>query len=868
MSYLKLRYKLKKHIGIVILMLFAVVLNAQDIDNQKDTTVVAQDSLVADTLRAKQKTTFEDKIDYSAEDSLVFLVKDKLIFYYKSAKIDYQDIKLKSGFIKIDLNTNVLHANGVPDSLGTLVEEPVFTDKKDEFKSRKMAYNFKTKKGVVYDVITEQSEGYIHGEQVKIYANKHMHIKNGKFTTCDLEHPHFYIGLSKAIVIPGKKIVSGPLHFVIADIPTPLALPFGFFPNNTKNTSGILIPSYGYDRRGYYLKSGGIYLALSQYVDLELRSEIFSYGSWGVSASSNYKRRYKYSGNFSLTYSKNVEGEPDLSDYKKSTSFWVKFNHRQDPKSNPNSSFSANVSFGSSNNQQYNAVNVKDYVNTTRSSSVSYTHAVRGSPFKFSLSASGTQNTKTHRISLDLPNMSFNVQRQYPFRHGKGGAKMRWYEKIELRYDANLKNTVSTLDSLLFTPSAKFRSGFKQSIPISASYKLGKFFTFNPQVNYVGILTPNSINKYWQEEELVNGELIEAHVVTDTVRGVKYAHSFDPSLSFSANVPIYGMYIFSEKAKIQAIRHVITPSVSMSLRPDMRSINPDYYRSFYKMEKGNYPDGYTIYDAGVEEYTIFDNAYYKLPRAREGAGSVNISIRNNLEMKVRKETDSVPELKKIKLIENLTFRTSYNIFADSLRWSNLTMSGSTKILNMFSITFGGTLNPYAYDSTGRTFNQFEWQRSRKLGRISRASISANVALSPMSFQKNKSKNKKQTGGFTDGYANFHIPWSLNISYSMAYSTRFNNKLKDFESTVNQTVAINGNFSPTPYWSVIFNTGFDLTARKVTLTSISIKRDLHCWAMSFTWVPFGYIRSYNFQINVKSSIFKDIKYKIDKRSLYN
>ncbi len=851
---------------------------------QQDSIAPLTDTLTTDTtLKTKpiqNPNAIDAPIDYKGDSIITLLEGNKKVLIYYNGIVNYKDIELKANYIEFNLETSNVIAYSITDSTGNRTGIPVFTEGKETFEADTIIYNFKTKKGISKGVISEQSGGYLHGGVVKKHNDGQIHLKDGKYTTCNHEHPHYYFALTKAKVIPKPKnrIISGPLYLVIADIPTPVLLPFGYFPDQGKHSSGILLPSYGEERnRGFYLQNGGYYFNINDYVDLALVGDIYSEGSWGVNARSQYKVRYKFNGNFDIKYSKIITGEKGTPEYSKSNSFWVRWSHSQDAKAWPNSTFSANVNFGSSNYQKYNARNSGDYLSNTFTSSVSYSKRWPGKPFNFTANLNHSQNTQTKNVNLTLPSLSFSMNRQFIadwFRQGKAPpSEKKWYntvfDKISLNYSANFQNTANAPDSVIFSPDAEFKTGFKHEMPLSASYNLGKFFTLSPSMGYSGRAYTHSIHKEWKEYYYRTGENGEGYLVEDTLitnkkEGIQYAHSISPNFSFSFNPRFYGMYQFknAEKHRLKAVRHVLTPTVTFSYRPKVG--DPDkYYRMVQQDSTGR-----------MQRYSIYEGATYGVPASTSEAGSINFSIDNNLEMKIKSRKDTTDEAKKVKILDRFAINTSYNVFADSMKWSNVSMRGNTRLLDQkINLNFGATFDPYAIDNNGNRINKLLVEQGKSL-RLNNANVSASMSLNADTFSDTDDKDKSKSpaapptaipvGMYGYQYVDFNVPWNLSLSYTLNYSkSNFNKEKQQFDYRTTQSLSFSGNLTLTPKWKISFTSGYDFKAKEITYTTFNLHRDLHCWEMSFRWIPLGTRQSYNFQINIISSIFKDLKFKKEK-----
>ncbi len=845
------------------------------------------DSIRSDTLLAPRAAggEVESEVKYSANDSLIFSLDGGTVELFGGAHIAYEDIVLEADYIRYDMDSSLVTAYGLPDSTGALAGKPVFTDASSSFESKTMRYNFKSKKAYVQEVITQQEGGYLHAEETKKQKNGHIHLKDGKYTTCDLDHPHFYIALTKAISMPGDKIVSGPAYIVLADVPLPIGLPFGFFPNSMTKTSGILIPKYGEEtNRGFYLKEGGYYFAMNDYMDLRLTGDVYSNGTWGVRLGSNYKWNYHFTGNLNLRYFKNVSGYKNIEEtYSVSKDYAIGWSHSQDSRANPNSSFRASVNLSSSSYDQNHTNNINSVMRNTKQSSISYTKSWPNSPFNMSASLNHSQNSNTKAVNMTLPKVSFNMARITPFKRKSGVGPSRFYEDIQLSYTSLLENRIATTDTLLFTSQVwdDMKNGYKHSIPLSLSIKpfrrtpMLQSFAITPSLNYNGMLYTKQTRKYLTYNDVIDDQGnvtgYTTTIVKDTISKISYAHSLFPSIGSGISPKIYGMYTFKGKGRLEQVRHVMTPSAGFSYVPDMGNLQVDYYRDLIDKESGD----------TVHTYSIYEDQIYGTPSTRGASGSLNFSLRNNLEAKMRSRNDTIDELEKVSLLDNLSLSTSLNLFhTDSLSpaWTPISFNGSTKLFkNKLNLSFRGVLDPFGYDETRSRTAETWFSQTGKPLRLTAASMSAGFSLKSKQEksgsrpgQEDLDSQSQLNNGEIDSrdpmgqydpnmedyygdYVDFDIPWSLRVDYSFSYTKR------QAESKIIQTLRASGDFSLSPNWKIGFNSGYDLNTKQFTTTNLSIYRDLHCWEMRISVVPFGTYKSYNFQINAKSAILSDLKW---------
>ena len=795
-----------------------------------------------DTIRndsAQPKPLFKDLVKYNADDSVKFSIQEKKVYLYGNGFVKYLATELKADYIELDMDKKLAMATGVLDSVGKLKGTPKFKDGGQEFESTELHYNFDTKKGYVTEIITQEGEGYIQGKITKKMSDSVYCVKHGMYTTCDEHnHPHFGLNMSKAKMIKDKKIFVGFTNLELEGIPLPIFIPFGFFPVTKKATSGIIMPTYGEERmRGFNLRGGGYYIYINDYIDMNITGDIYTNGSWGLQYATQYRKRYKFNGNLNFTISKNYVSEKGLPDYQESSDWSVRWTHTQDGKANPYSSFSASVDMSSANNNYYNANTVNGIANQRKQSSISWSKKWPESPFSLSGSFNHSQNSRDTSIAITLPNLSLRMTQIYPFRKKGKSGEMKWYDNIGVSYSAELRNSIQTKEDKLFKSSFErdWSNGFKHNIPISLQFKIAKDVTFTPSLNYNGYLNLKTIEKIWIPDTSANG----GQFITRDVPGLNYSHDYSASGSIGYTPTIYGMFMFKPGCKVVAIRHMIRPSISASYTPAIKPLG-NYKKSYFDGEK-------------EVEYDIHEGLTYR-PNTTGGkqSGSISFSLDNNVEMKVRNDKDTTgdEEFKKVKLLESFRLSTSYNPFADSMNFSNISISARTKILNnKVDLNFSGTIDPYAIDTNNVRYNKYHG----KLGRLTNATISTNFSFSADNGQ-NKEKKNDLVGGFYDDYVDFDVPWNISISYNLTYS-----KPSPYKSpTISQIINFSGDLSLTPKWKLTFQSGYDIKNKEVTSTSFSVTRDLHCWEMTFNCMPFGQHQSYNFEIHVRSSLLRDLK----------
>lgn len=808
-------------------------------------------------LKKEKKSAIESQIERTSNDSTVQDFKNNKIFYYGGAVIKYDDIEIQADYVEFDFNEHTVFAKGMPDSTGKISGKPVFTQAGQKYYSDEMSFNFDTKKGIINKVFTEDAQSFIHGNKIKKMDDGKINVRSGSFTTCNnREHPHYEFHFNKAIVIPDDKIVAKYMYLKIEETPLPIAIPFALIPNSKGQRSGILIPSFGESaNRGYYFENGGYYWAINDYMDFQLTGDIYTRGSWALRPLFRYVNRYKYSGNFNASYAINKVGTEGSADYKESTDFKIRWTHKQDPKARPKSSFTADVYIVSNNYNKYNGMTITEHLSNTFQSSIAFQTSF-ANLFYLTLNASHSQNTLSHNMAITLPEATLSMNRVYPFKNlGKKGKK-HWYSEINVSYSVNGKNYASMADSLFFKPgwTDKIQNGIQHSAPINMPIKLFKHFTWTTSLNLNDKMYFQYYEKHWVEDDEGKGK-----VVTDTIPHFRNVFTYDVSSNITTKV--YGMFRF-KKGPIRAVRHVFTPTIGVSYNPDFSNKFWNYYSS--------YIDG----NGNEQKYSYFQGSIYGAP-AGQKSGRITYSFSNNLEMKVPSRKDTVTGLKKIVLIENLTFSGNYDLAKDSLNWSYLSISGRTTLFKNFSIQYSSMWDPYILDSTGtKQLNQFEWDVNHRLFRKKSVTwnFSANYTFNNKTFAKKDKKSKKpEAPNATEdelndilSHPNEYVDWSTTWSISLSYNLRTVNNpsyinyiMRDNRSTV-QTLGVQGEINLSPKWKFSAHSGWDFEKKKISYTSLTIYRDLHCWEMRFNVIPYGTYKSWNFQINVKASALQDLK----------
>ena len=868
------------------------------------------DSLKNDTAK-KKKDALDAPVKYSASDSITYDSEARRAYLYGDADVKYEDMELKAARIEMNTDSSLVHAYGVKDSVGTVQGEPVYTQGDEKYNSEKMSFNFKTKKGFINNVRTEQGEGFLQSQSSKRSKDGTLYLEHARYTTCDADHPDFYLSLSKAKVHPGKEVIFGPAWLVVADVPLPLAVPYGFFPFKKKYSSGFLMPTYGDDsRRGFYLRNGGYYFAFNDFWDLRLLGEIYTKGSWGTTIESTYNRRYRYSGSIFLSYQNTVDGERNMPDYLKTTSFKIQWSHRQDAKALPNSNFSASVNFATESyerNNLYSLYNPELLTQSTRTSSISYSHTFDKIGLTVSATTNLNQNMRDSTIDLTLPDINLSLARFYPFKRKKMSGKEHWYEKIAMSYTGQLSNSISTKeDQLLHSDLIKdWRNGMNNSIPVSASFQLFKYINITPSFQLTDRMYTNKIMRSWDASTMTEQR--------DTVYGFYNVYNWNAAVS--ANTTIYGFFkpwrkLFGDG--IIAIRHVLKPSVSFTYAPDFGASRYGYYDSYVRTDA----DGKVT----TVSYSPYSNGLYGVP-SQGRLGNISMRVSNNLEMKVKSSKDSTGE-KKISLIDELSAALSYNTAAKVKPWSNLNTNVRLKLWKNYTFSMAATFATYAYqfDENGRVVegNRTEWSYGR-FGRFQGMSQNLSYTFNNQTFKKlfghkieaatddninqaveeeapednqdnvsedgmndsnldptlrdsknSAQKESKKSRIDDDGYKRFEIPWSLSLSYGITMaenrSAKINTRTMRYPYRFTQTLNFSGNVKISDGWNINFSSGYDFNYHSLSMTTASISRDLHCFMMSCSVVLKPYT-SYNFSFRAKTSTLADVL-KWDKRSGYS
>lgn len=865
------------------------------------------DSLRLDSINRKKKNGIDAPVTYQADDSLVYMASSNTAHLYGSAEVKYENMDLKSDKIKLSLDSSLVHATGSKDTTAKdgIKGKPVFVMGQDTYDTDTMSFNFKTKKGFIKHVYTQQEDGFLTSEQSKRNDNGEIYLAHGRYTTCDAPHPDFYIALSRAKVRPGKDVVFGPAYLVVADVPLPFAIPYGFFPFTKSYSSGFIMPTYGDENsRGFYLRDGGYYFAMSDKWDLKLLGEIYTKGSWGFSAASNYRKRYKYSGSFLFSYQDTKTGDKGMPDFSEQKSFKLQWSHRQDAKANPFSSLSASVNFASSKYERNNLTsmyNPQSLTQSTRTSSVSWSTTFSSIGLSLSSSANLSQNMRDSSIAMTLPDLNINISRFYPFRRKHQVGDEKWYEKISMSYTGQLSNSINTKeDKLMHSNLIKdWKNGMQHNIPISGNFTLFNYINISPSFNFTDRMYSSKVTRSWDQAR--------QEEVRDTTYGFHNVYNWN--LSLSANTKLYLFAVPNRKIfgdKIQAIRNVITPQISFSYAPDFGASRYGYYQTYQKTDA----DG----NVSLVEYSPYSDQLYSVP-GKGKTGSISMDLSNNLEMKIKSDEDSTG-FKKISLIDELGASMSYNMAASYHKWSDLSMRLRLKWWKNYTFNMNAVFATYAWDldENGKPYvgNHTEWGRGR-FGRFQGMSQNISYTLTPEKIaklfgggsdedkdNKNKDNNdddegidtdinsnvddemikaqngaKKKSGGGKastddDGYMRFSMPWSITFGYGITMrentSGKFNYKSMRYPYSFSQTLNMSGNLRISDGWNISFSSGYDFDNHKISMTTASLQRDLHCFNMSCSVVLAPYT-SYNFTFRCNAATLTDaLKY--DKRSGYS
>ena len=857
-----------------------------------DSIAQAADSLAAAPMRAdttakrpsrirREKVDLDNQVVFNSKDSMVMIGRNT-VYMYGDGTVDYGDLKLSAAEIKLNMDSSEVYAVGRQDSVGEMVGTPVFEEGGSSYESATMRYNFKSKRGYITNVITQQGEGYLTGGKTKKTEGEDYYLESGRYTTCDdHEHPHFWLQLTRAKVRPKKNIVTGPAYMVLAGLPLPLAIPFGYFPFSDKYASGVIVPTFGDDyNRGFYLSDGGYYFAINDMIDLALTGEIYTKGSWGLSAQSTYRKRYKYSGSFNINYLKTIYGEKTDPDYSKATNFQAVWSHSQDSKANPNMSLSAAVNFTTSGytRNSLNSYYTNAFTENTKSSTINMSYRFPNSKWSLSTSLNISQRTQDSTLAVSFPNLNITMSQTYPFKRKNAVGADRWYEKIRMSYTGQFQNSLSSKQDEFFKKSLikDWRNGMRHSIPISATFPLFTYFNITPNITITDRMYTQKVRRQWDPQA-------SAEVMDTTY---SFYNVWDFNASVSLDTKIYGFFqplpFLGDKVKM--IRHVMTPTISFSASPDFSS--PWFGQGQRQQRK----------------YSMFPGGLFGVP-GQGKTGMVSFSLANNVEMKVKSDNDSIGE-KKISLIENFTVSQSYNFAADSLRWSNINTSLLLRLSKQFNLNLSATWDVYTYElnSYGNPVrvDKLRLTHGKGLGRLSSTGTSFSYTFNNDTFRRKKKNgdNPPETNGnlgnnprdddwddsgygqpdrlsdkddsdsdldlTPEGYVRWEVPWSLSVNYSVNYGYgEFDKEKMEYKGRITQNLSLSGNIRPTKNWEFSASASYNFDTHKIAYMNLNISRDLHCFMMRASVIPVGPYKSYNFHISVKSALLSDLKY--DKRS---
>jgi hypothetical protein len=883
-----------------------------DLTTMMDSLKIHPDSLLSDT--AKKKGVLEAAVEYQSQDSIVWTAEN-MAYIYGDGDVKYQNIELKASFIQMDMDSSMLYATCSTDSLGEETGFPVFSGDNQDLEAREMYYSFKSHMSVAKHIVTQQGEGFVTADMAKKMPDDVLNLQHGRYTACDAPEPHYYFNMTKAKVRPGKNIVTGPVWLVVEDVPLPVALPFIFFPFTDTYSSGILMPTYGDEMaRGFSLRNGGYYFALSDYFDFALTGELYTKGSWGLSGRSSYRKRYKYSGNFDLSYLVTVMGDKGMADYSKSKDFKVRWSHSQDQRANPYRTVSASVDYSTSSydRNQLNSLYTQAATQNNKGSSVSLTQRFPNKPFSISATMNINQRSQDSSVSVTLPDLTFTLSRIYPFKRKNPIGKERWYEKISMSYTGYLRNNIQTKEDKLFKSNLvkDWQNGMQHTIPISATYTLFDYINISPSLNYT--------ERWYTHKILQDYDFAQKRLIpTDTVYGFYRLYNY--SASISASTTLYGMFTPWKPFRkiVKMIRHRMDPSLSYSMAPDFGDPKYGYYCNYVALDNTNTPIiGLPDTRETRGYYSPFDRQLFGIP-GRGKSGSVSLSIDNNIEAKIPSSSEASGE-KKISLIDKLSGSMNYNLAADSFQWSDLSTALRIKFGKLYTLNLNMVWETYMYGLNASNqpyrINKTWWQAGKKFGQLRSTGTAFSYTFNNDTFKKwfgggdgsgddkkkqssdndyldnedydpddpyalqdekeklrekdntqNKgsrlSKKKRIEGDYDeDGYYVTSIPWSLSFSYSMslAYGDFDRDKMR-YKYKINNALSFNGNIQPTKNWRINFNATYDWNAKKISYMTCNISRSMHCFQMSASIIPIGPLKSYSFSISASSSMLKDLKY---------
>ncbi len=829
--------------------------------NDSIVTIISDTISNNDTIQIAEQDDIKDIITYKAQDSIVYDIQTKKMYLYNAADIHYQKIQLNANLIDFDWNVFNLSARGTLDSNSQMQGNPIFSDDGKEYSADSMKYNFKTKKGIVYHVLTKEGDAYIHSEKVKKNEYDEWFGEKSKYTTCDLDHPHFYFRAKKVKIVPGKVLVTGPANLWVADMPTPLYLPFGIFPVKQGRRSGIVMPQYGQDAiLGFFLRDGGYYWSVNDYLGLKFLAQVATNGTVGAGMNATYALRYKFTGNLAFNWIRSRPFDPDLPKAKSVNSYNLSWSHNQDPRSIPNASFGASVQMQS--RDFYDASRIVDTraLNTSFNSTINFGYNFVGTPFNLSVSLRHSQNLLNKTIEFTLPNIHLGMSRVTPFKAKIQSEKPKWFENIGITYSFDFLNRVSTYDSILFTSATadRFRFGINQNLSIDAPLRLLKYINITPSLSYQERTYFKGTEKRWDPDTVYvfradgSVDTINGQIKSDTIWRFNSARNFSAQLGI--NTKVTGIYKFKNKW-VKGLRHIFTPSATFSYSPDFTSKPFNYYKNVQGNAEGD-----------ITKYSVFEpDAVYGVPGTGQIA-QLGWSLLNSFELKTYSKKDTVNHEQKVGLLDQVSISGGYNFIADSMRLQPFNIGAvSSRIFNLINLNFSAQFSPYAVDSLNRPYNTFEWTKNRRLLRFSTANISASMSLHAK--QKIASTNNDAAPRMMADYVsyqpdqiyNFDIPWNLSLAYNFNISKGTYQNPDTVLTT--QTIRASADFNLTPHWKVAISSGFNINQKLVTLTNVTVVRDLHCWELSFSWTPA--LPSFDRQqftiiLQPKSSTLRDLK----------
>lgn len=823
-----------------LVLWIGLFLTCIQVNAQLDTTVLGKDS-VEIAAGPRNKAAVDQPVSYHADDSIYFDLKARKIYLYQNAWVTYGSMKLEADYIVIDFSTKDMEAKGLPDSTGKISGTPKFSDQGKTYEAEEMKYNFERKKGILSGLVTTEGDGYVYGRKVLRDSQENIFVRDARYTTCNDPHPHFYISAAKFKIVPGKQVVTGPANLVVAEVPTPLVIPFAFFPLQKERSKGIIFPSYGETQdRGFFIRGMGYYLPINDYFDLTATGDFYFRGSWGVNLRSAYRKRYRYNGDVSISYSDNRFGEPNTPTFSRSKDLRVIWRYNQDAKLKPGSNFGADVNFVTGSYLRNNATEVRDILTNTVASTVRYNTTMLNNRLNLSATGRLNQNLGTGLVDVSLPDLGITMSRVVPFANSLSNRQI--LKNFGFSYSNSFQNRISVQDSNLFKPGIldSMNYGMVHSIPVNTSFKLFKYITVNPGFNFTDYWYLKTIEQLYNEEEDT--------LITEERNGFSRAAAYSGAINFTTI--IYGNKTF-KRGKIYAIRHVMRPQVSANWSPDFTSSRRAGFREVQTDSSGN-----------IRKYSIYEQNLMGFPSGT-AQGGLNFSIGNNLEMKVRSEKDTANGgIKKIKLLEAFNVASGYNFLADSLKLRPFSLNGQTALFDgKLRMNFNGLLQPYAFDSVNgvvQLVDRFVWEDKFSIGRLTQAGVSFNTnlnrdAMKSLNRPGVSEQDREIIMGNPYAFVDFNVPWSLNLNYNLNFLRQGFDK-----GQVVQSVTFQGDVNLSPGWKIGYSSGYDLSNKELMISKIDLFRDLHCWEFTFSWIPNGFRKSFEFIIRAKPGSLQDLK----------